>query len=398
MSTIIYYSPHPTHDIVSEVGYSTHQRETIAAFGNLGHTVVPVILGGTEKKKVQQFHSQIKKKNRIKELFKKIVPGFFWNTLKDIQILRHDKIAAKTLELAIEKHKPDLIYERGEYLQVLGLKVAKAKGIPHFLEVNSPCVAEMDEFEGRSILRFIRGHKIERQKLELTDHIFTVSSAMKKFINEFYNINKEIDLIPNCIDPEKDVPTAKEVESIRLQINPEGKFIVGFVGSLFPYHGVDTLIFGFKKYILKYPESKLIVVGDGQIFQELKELAHNELPEDSYLFTGRINHKDVMKYIGCFDIATMARSNWYGSPIKIFEYGLLGRIIMAPDNEPVRDVMTHGKEGFLINQTAQGVTDALLELRANYESYLPMGENFRKKILEFYTWDKQAEFILSHLA
>ena len=90
---IIYFSPHPTHDIVSEVGYSTHQRETIKAFRTLGHEVMPVILGGTTPSEKKQFDTE-SGGHRLKELVKKWLPTFAYNALKDLGIRRFDKLAA----------------------------------------------------------------------------------------------------------------------------------------------------------------------------------------------------------------------------------------------------------------------------------------------------------------
>ena len=64
---IIYYSSHPTHDIVSTVGYSVHQRETINSLRNLNHEVFPLIMGGVDEKKVPlipKFYIKKQKKNR----------------------------------------------------------------------------------------------------------------------------------------------------------------------------------------------------------------------------------------------------------------------------------------------------------------------------------------------
>jgi glycosyltransferase involved in cell wall biosynthesis len=66
------------------------------------------------------------------------------------------------------------------------------------------------------------------------------------------------------------------------------------------------------------------------------------------VFTGSIHHSQVFGCIGLMDVTIMAKSNWYGSPIKIFEYGMMGKPIIAPDNIPVNDIMINGMTGLLI--------------------------------------------------
>ena len=70
---IIYYSPHPTHDIVSEVGYATHQREVILALKALGHDVLPVIMGGTDASTLSPLAQDNYKPSRIKALLKNLM-------------------------------------------------------------------------------------------------------------------------------------------------------------------------------------------------------------------------------------------------------------------------------------------------------------------------------------
>lgn len=390
---IIYYSPHPTHDIVSEVGYSTHQRETIHAMRNLGHDVLPVVMGGTEKDRVNDFHTALKDKSQGSGGLKKWIPLAVWNALKDIKLLKHDIKAGKELEKAIVSFKPDLIYERGEYLQDSGVKMAAKYGITHFLEVNSPVVDEMADFEGADILRFL-GHKKERNKLNNTHHVFAISSSMKKYLLEKYKVRVPVTVTPNCINPEKDIPASDDIGHLKNELAP-GKKVVGFVGSLFPYHGVDVLIRAFADVQHKHPDLFLLVVGDGAIRKSLMKLANELLPDHCYRFTGKVPHKDVMKYIGVFDIAVMATSNWYGSPIKIFEYGLMGKAIIAPDNGPLRDVMRPGKDGILVQPDKEHLARAVMDLILNPEKAGTMGETFKNRILSEFTWQNQAFRILS---
>lgn len=390
---IIYYSPHPTHDIVSEVGYSTHQRESIHAFRQLGHEVLPVVLGGTESSAVNAHISGLSEKAGNLSGIKKLLPLWLWNALKDLKLLKHDRKAGKQLEQAILAFQPDMIYERGEYLQDSGVKMARKHGIKHVLEVNSPVVEEMAAFEGPDLLRFL-GHSKERKKLKGTSHIIAVSSAMKTYLQTFYGCQKPIHVAPNAINPDKEQFDSEAVTQIRSGFSHDTR-IIGFVGSLFPYHGVDLLIEAFAEVVARDPNAHLMIVGDGSIREGLQTKAKKRLPSQSYTFTGKVPHATAMSYIKSFDVAVMPSSNWYGSPIKIFEYGLLGVPIVAPDKEPLKDVMEHGKHGLLVADKAEDLKDALLFMLQNPEAAKEMGACFREKILQQHTWTAQASGILS---
>ncbi len=391
---ILYYSPHPTHDIVSEVGYSTHQRETIGAFRELGHEVLPVIMGGTEAKVVQQYHSEITRESGLKSLVRKIMPLFVVNALKDYLLIRHDKKAVQELKKAIAVFKPDLVYERGEYMQNLGVLHCRKSGIKHYLEVNAPAVEEMRSFEGPSLLHWV-GLAKEKSKMQNTNQIFAVSTALGEYIKRRYKPEAPVHIIPNCINENKKLPDATEIESIKNKLGIDDRVVIGFVGSIFPHHGVEKLIEAFSRIVGRFPEAFLLIVGDGILRQKLETMAADLLPANSYKFTGKVPHNEVMAYIGNFNVSVMPDSNWYGSPIKIFEYGLMGKIIVAPDYGPLQDVIKNGADGLLTAGDAASMALAFEQILEQPEIHQKMAQAFKNKILNNYTWKKQAAQILS---
>ena len=256
---IIYYSPHPTHDIVSEVGYATHQSEVINALKELGNTVIPVIMGGTEKVNLS-LAGVPTNNNSIKSKIKKLIPQFIWTSLKDYKLMLHDKKAANALEKVIIEHQPDLVYERSEYLQDKGLSVIKKYNLKYFLEINAPFIEEMKGFEGLSIWHKL-AHKKEKKKIQQADKIFVVSSPLKKFIIDQYGAKEEKIIIqPNCINLKNVTIDEILVEQLKQQYQLFGKYVIGFVGSIFPHHGVDILIDSFEIIYFKIPNAKLLIV------------------------------------------------------------------------------------------------------------------------------------------
>lgn len=392
---ILYYSPHPTHDIVSEVGYATHQREIIEALKRAGHNVLPVILGGTDTDTLPVISGENYRPGKLKALLKKIIPRFVWTTLNNIRLLKHDRYAAGILEKNILDFKPDLVYERSEYLQDSGTKMCLKYKLKHFIEVNAPFVEEMHDFEGYSLLQGL-AHKKEKFKYRHADQVFCVSSALAKFLIDTYQCNPEKIIVqPNCINPGRWKVNESEVLRIRKKcLAGEGK-IIGFVGSMFPYHGVDVLI---KAYASLVPDreikSALLIVGDGAVMPELKELTNKLGVQEQVFFTGKIPHDQVFNYIAAMDVCVMARSNWYGSPVKLFEYGLMKKPVIAPENGPVCDVMRHMEDAWLLGKGESELQNALEKLILDAGLANRLAANLHHKILHDFTWDIAAERII----
>jgi len=316
-----------------------------------------------------------------------LMPLRLINTLKDIRLLKHNRHASNLLKNLIEKEQPDLVYERNEYMQDGGVFVCKKAGVRHLLEVNSPVVEEMRKFEGPSLLGFIARRK-ERNKMRNTSGILAVSSALKEYISEKYGV-KKIDVIPNCINPELEIPTVNEIQKVRQDLFWNDAFIFGFVGSIFPYHGVNKMIEAFALLVKSNPQSRLLIVGDGILKKEYEKLAEEKLPADTYHFAGKIAHKEVFKYIGAFDVAMMPDSNWYGSPVKILEYGWMQKAVIAPDLAPVRDLMIHEEHGVLISKGIDAMKEAMQYCITHSDKTAQMGLKLKQHIEKNFTWELQ---------
>lgn len=390
---ILYYSPHPTHDIVSEVGYATHQRETIIALEQLGHEVLPVIMGGATREDLLYEGGKASDPSGFRGFLKRLLPSFIWVSIRDLLVMRHDTHAGERLEKAIQEFQPDLIYERSEYLQDSGIKPAQKHRIKYYLEVNAPFVEEMKAMQGYSIWLWL-GHRKERKKYKAADKIFVVSTVLKDFLIRRYKVDShKIVVSPNRINKEKFLERAALPLSFEVNFRNEAP-IIGFVGSILPHHHLDLLIEGFAEIIHKGLEANLLIVGEGTHRDVLQELVKQRKVEDRVIFTGKVPFEQVPAIINCMDICVMSGSNWYGSPIKIFEYGILGKSVIAPRTEPVSEVMTDGVDGILVEQNKKDIAQALEKLIIDKDYRERLGQSFKEKIIREYQWKHAAEMIV----
>lgn len=389
---ILYYSPHPLLNLNSPAGYGTHMREMIQAFGNLGHEVRPLIMGGEELTVINSVATN-RQKRSLKTILKPWIPRGIWSSLKDLNLVRFDRFAARELRIIVEQFQPDLIYERAAYLQSSGVRIAREAGIQHILEMNAPYTEEHVAFNGSSIL-VGRAEKTEAIQLRLTDRVCVVSSALETYFREKHDIGHEKFLVtPNAVDPLKLRRDPEEVERLREKLGLKGQFVVGFVGSIFPWHGVDLLVAAFHQ--VGRDNTKLLIVGDGETLPDIQQQVRDAGIESQVVFTGNIPHKTVFNYLDLMDITVMAKSNWYGSPVKIFEYGAMRKAIIAPDNVPLRDVMEDQKDGLLIEPSIVQLSHAIQTLLNDKDLRVRLATSFHQKVLNRYTWNTIAQNILN---
>jgi glycosyltransferase involved in cell wall biosynthesis len=95
------------------------------------------------------------------------------------------------------------------------------------------------------------------------------------------------------------------------------------------------------------------------------------------------------------DICVIPNATWYGSPTKLFEYGAMGRAVVASRVPPIQEVIEHGISGLLF---APNDKDDLLKqitsLVADRARREQLGTNLKKKIRTEYTWEKNTKSVI----
>lgn len=82
-----------------------------------------------------------------------------------------------------------------------------------------------------------------------------------------------------------------------------------FTGKLILRKGVDHLLEAWKKHSEHYPEDRLVLVGDGEYYQEWKNQYSNVT---SVIFEGRVEYTEIHKYYAIADVYVLPtiEDNW----------------------------------------------------------------------------------------
>jgi glycosyltransferase involved in cell wall biosynthesis len=387
---ILFYSPHPTLYFEAPTGYGSHMRGMVNGFREEGHTVEILVLGNKP-----QSTDSFTQTNSFKSILKKVLPKILWRTLKEIQQIRFDKHAARELRSAIQKFNPDVVYERSAWMSNGSVQVLESFNLKHMIEINAPFEEEVKEFERASSFISFIGKKKLKNLLQSADLVAPITSSLQNHIVKKYGVNLEKCLIvPNAIDKSEIQITESRVEDIRKTFNLTDKIVVGFVGSIFPYHGVDRLIEAVSK--LNNSDVELLIVGDGYLIPELKEQASLLGLNSRVHFTGSVPKEDVYNHIAAMDIVTLPNTEWYCSPVKLFEYGALGKVVLAVNEAGVSDVMTD-TDGMLFKNNEGDFQEALNFTISNLSQLKEKAKTFQQKIFSNHTWSANARQILNQL-
>jgi len=387
---ILFYSPHPTLYLEAPTGYGSHMRGMIRGFRDDGHTVEVLVMG-----KAPISGSINSNSKNFKSLVKKFIPKIIWRTLKEIQQIRFDKHAANELQHAVQKFNPDVVYERSAWMSNGSVDVLSNFNIKHVVEINAPFEEEVKSFENtHSLIAFIGKNKL-KNLLQSASLVLPITSSLQSYLIERFQLDPNCCMVvPNAIEKQELQINASRVAEIKNDFKLSEGTVIGFVGSIFPYHGVERLIRGFSK--LKKTGISILIVGDGYLIPKLKKLTKELGISSCVHFTGSVPKEDIYNYISVMDILTLPNTEWYCSPVKLFEYGLLGKTILAVNEAGVSDVMSN-EEGLLFENNESAFQDALLKAITDVDALKIKALNFQQKILENHTWQANAHKVLQHL-
>ena len=388
---ILYYSSHPHLRIEDQTGYGTHMREMIAAFESQGHKV-RFLIAGQQTVKTSTKQKSKTRQSPLKSILKFLLPQLIWETIKDLQLIRLDHANKRVLNSLLNEFKPDAIYERSHYAMVSGVKVAKDRSIHHILEVNSPNVEERIKLSGRSLMTR-RASRMDRWAFSNTDHVLTVSTYLAKHL-DITRIAKRWSVTPNAIRPGQQEESTLMISRQSIRID-DSAVLLGFIGSIFPWHGVDLIIDSVAHLRKRGRNLQAIIVGDGAILKDLESLTEFHNLKEAIHFVGSVPQCDTFAYTQLCDILVMPRSNAYGSPVKIFEYGLMRKPCIVPNTAPVREVFQNGVHGWVIDPSIMSLTSAIIEIMDDPSKSSNAAVNWQTKVLEDHTWHVNANQALA---
>jgi glycosyltransferase involved in cell wall biosynthesis len=294
------------------------------------------------------------------------------------------------LAVALELAGPfDMVYERYSLWSYAGMEHAYARGLPGLLEVNAPLIAEQERHRG--LADRAEAERVAWRAFGTASALLAVSEGVAGYLRAAPAAHGRVHVVPNGVDPARFPPRRGR---------PEGApFTVGFVGTLKPWHGLETLLEAFALLRRRVPEARLLLVGDGPERDAI--LAHGAALGlgDAMGLTGAVSPELVPALLAEMDVATApypAMEGCYFSPLKLFEYMAAGLPVAASRIGQAPEVIAHGRSGLLCPPGDPAALAAALErLHGDPALRARLGAAARATVIERYTWDAVAGRILA---
>jgi glycosyltransferase involved in cell wall biosynthesis len=176
----------------------------------------------------------------------------------------------------------------------------------------------------------------------------------------------------------------------------DNDFIITYIGSLSTSRGIELILDSFKMMYKDYPKTKLLLVGSGNDYDNLRNIATKNGIIKSVVFTGQVPYLDVPNYIAisdvCLSIIKPLRSFYVSSPCKIFEYMIMGKPVIANREIPEHNrILSESDSGFLISYNSRQLRDAIIESIKRSTDLEKMGKNGKTWVTENRTFKQIAK-------
>ena len=269
--------------------------------------------------------------------------------------------------------------------------LAERLDVPLVVEVNAILTEEAKTFRSLQLAEIAT--TIEQRVLERADMIIAVSRQLSDRIAARGIDRGKIRIVPNGINTElfDQIPSSSEC---REQIGVDASFVVGFVGSLKSWHGVDLLLSAFARLLHDEPDARLLIVGKGPMEKALRADAVALKAEHAVVFTGAVSHQRVPLFLGAMDVAVAPfhpMDDFYFSPIKLFEYMAASRCTIASDLGQMAEVIDDGVNGLLFPAGDEdALYDAMTRARVTPDLRERLGAEGRRLVYSRFTWTEAA--------
>ncbi|MDZ7263410.1 MAG: glycosyltransferase family 4 protein [candidate division KSB1 bacterium] len=375
-------------------GARSHNTFLKNAFEQLGHETLllsPVGNGSTDD-------PTLKRKQSLYGLLKGRMPRLITDWLRDFYSIWFDLRYDQVIETTIAHFRPDFIYERFTDYHSSGLRAAFKANVPYLTEIHAP----LDSKKFYQRINFRRYNRRVLMKVaNQARSVIVVSQAMKRFLLERGVPGDKIFVLHNAVDPAL-FRQQGLAATVKQRLGIDNRRIVGFVGTMKPYHGLDLLPDVCNHLRSQFPDICFLMVGRFKTKEQqtdyIQKLNQRGLAQ-YFVFTGGVPVEQVPPYIEAMDICLMPDSNDYGSPIKLFEYGALAKPVVMPDYAPIAEIVHDGQNGLLFAPRSASTMAAKIALLLNDSALRQrIGHNLYQDVLSHHTWQHNASTIIQQAA
>ena len=244
---------------------------------------------------------------------------------------------AEQIEIAASTAQASVIHAHSNYLNGLAAQIAGQRlSVPVVYEMRG-LWHETRALTNPSYATTEHYRYCEKQELRaamLADAVVAISKPLADWL-AIKGVNRsKITTIGNA---------AVERRPVEKQASPE--FVIGYVGSLVEYEGIDVLLAAFTELHKLHDQVRLVIVGDGAQRKTIENWVRAHDLAGRVTLPGRVPPGQVEDYYARFDVAVVPRNSNKVTelvpPLKPMEIMAMGVPLVVSNVAPLSELVTH---------------------------------------------------------
>ena len=224
------------------------------------------------------------------------------------------------------------------------LKIAKKYNVP----VVFRSIDILHMLVRNKILRRIT-FSLEKEVYSHVDKILVLTPKLAEYVINLGADEDNVELLLFGVDTKRFNPNVN-VELLRDQLGiTENDRVIVFIGTLFEFSGLDKYIAQFPKVLKEVPDAKLVIVGGGYLFEELKRIVADLKLDDKIILTGFLPFEQMSQYINLADICInpfqINNATRDIIPGKIYQYLACAKPVLATPLEGMQSLLPNEDYG-----------------------------------------------------
>jgi len=281
----------------------------------------------------------------------------------------------------LKREKPIIVHTFMHSANTYGRIAAKLAGVPIIIASERGF-----NFLDRSWIRI----QIDRLLAKFSQQLVTNSKELKQSIVKFHRINQEkVITIYNGIDVLRfDFKINVTAQKRELKLNLTSP-TVGIVARLTPVKNHACFLQAARKVLGRFPNTKFLIVGDGELREALESMAEGLELSDNVIFTG--SRSDVPQLLSILDVSVLCSFS-EGMPNAVLESMASGKPVVVTDVGGCSEIVKDGEDGFLVaSDNPHALAEKIKRLLVDRDAAKAMGRTGRKRIEEQFTIGKMVK-------
>lgn len=274
----------------------------------------------------------------------------------------------------------DIIHTHTEFsLGLLGKRIAKKYHIPSIHTYHTMYVDYLHYIAKGKILTPSMVGKMTKTFCDSYDAIITPTPKVRHHLEE-QGIYKLMYTIPTGTDISSFAPVEKQqIADLKksLGIGTEDAVILS-LGRIAQEKNIDAIINAMPEVLLKEPNAKLVIVGDGPVRKDLEQIVENKNLEKHVIFTGAVDWENISLYYQLGDLFVSA-STTETQGLTYAEAMAASLPVVAKRDESIEGFLTDRETAFLFDEDYE-LADLSVQVLSDKNTAALVAANGRVKV------------------